>query len=150
MNARTMQTEINGTFRSMKNSSLNFRKFALTNGTTFSEIYEHKVCFPFDQTRSPGLLIKLNFRCEFPWANGTEFSSVKNDKPEFFCVNRKQDTDMSTSRLFIDHNSRDFIQTTTAVKMLQNKGFNESYNGSARNLNLCTFPSQRTQNKQVH
>ena len=29
---------------------------------------------------------------------------------------------MSTSRLFIDHNSRDFIQTTTAVKMLQNKG----------------------------
>ena len=83
-NARTMQTEINGTFRSMKNSSLNFRKFALTNGTAFSEIYEHKGRFP---TRSPGLLIKLNFRCEirnFPWATGTEFSSVKNDKPEFF------------------------------------------------------------------
>ena len=34
--------------------------------------------------------------------------------------------------------------------MLQNKGFNESYNGSARVQNLCTFPSQRTQNKQVH
>ena len=58
---------------------------------------------------------------------------------------------MSTSSsLFIDHNSRGLIQTTTAVKMLQNKGFNESYNDSARVLNLCTFPSQRTQNKQVH
>ena len=46
--------------------------------------------------------------------------------------------------------SRDLIQATTAVKMLQNKGFNESYNGSAGVQNLCTFPSQRTQNKQVH
>ena len=40
--ARTMQTEINGTLRSMKNYILNFRKFALTKGTIFSEIYEHK------------------------------------------------------------------------------------------------------------
>ena len=47
--ARTMQTEINGTFRSMKNSSLNFCK--LTNGTAFSEIYEFNGCFPFDQIK---------------------------------------------------------------------------------------------------
>ena len=44
-----MQTEINGTFHSMKNSSLNFRK--LTNGTAFSEIYEFKGRFPFDQIK---------------------------------------------------------------------------------------------------
>ena len=55
--ARIMQTEINGILRSMKNSSLNFRKFALTNGTAFSEIYVYKGRFPLDQT---------NFRCEFP------------------------------------------------------------------------------------
>ena len=41
--ARAMQTEINGTFRRMKNFSLNFRKFAMTNGTAFSEMYEHKL-----------------------------------------------------------------------------------------------------------
>ena len=35
-----MQTEINGTFNSMKYSSLNFRK--LTNRTAFSEINEFK------------------------------------------------------------------------------------------------------------
>ena len=46
-----MQTEINGTFHSVKNCSLNFRK--LTNGTAFSEIYEFKGCFPFDQTKIP-------------------------------------------------------------------------------------------------
>ena len=51
--ARIMQTEINGTLRSMKNSSLNFRKFTLTNGTAFSEIYEYKGRFPFDQTKFP-------------------------------------------------------------------------------------------------
>ena len=45
--ARTMQTEINGTFHSMKNSSLNFRKLTIT--TAFSEIYEFKGRFPFDQ-----------------------------------------------------------------------------------------------------
>ena len=49
--ARTMQTEINGTFHSMKNASLNFRK--LTNGTAFSEIYEFKGRFPFDQIKIP-------------------------------------------------------------------------------------------------
>ena len=49
--ARTMQTEINGTFHSMKNSSLNFRK--LTNGSAFSEIYEFKGRFPFDQIKIP-------------------------------------------------------------------------------------------------
>ena len=52
--ARIMQTEINGTLRSMKNSIfLNFRKFALTNGTAFSEIYEYKGRFPLDQTKFP-------------------------------------------------------------------------------------------------
>ena len=49
--ARTMQTEINGTFHSMKNASLNFRK--LTKGTAFSEIYEFKGRFPFDQIKIP-------------------------------------------------------------------------------------------------
>ena len=44
--ARTMQTEINGTFHSMKNSSLNFQ-------TAFSEIYEFKGRFPFDQIKIP-------------------------------------------------------------------------------------------------
>jgi len=68
----------------------------------------------------------------------------------FNCKYRsKQNTDMSTSWLFIDHNSRDLIQTTTAAKKSQNKGFNESYNGSARVINL-TFLSQPMQNKQVH
>ena len=51
--ARIMQTEINGTLRSMKKSSLNFRKFALTNGTAFSEIYEYKGRFPLHQTKFP-------------------------------------------------------------------------------------------------
>ena len=62
----------------------------------------------------------------------------------------KQNTDKSTSWLFIDHNSRDLAQTTTAAKTSQNKGFNLSYNRSARVINLCTFPSQPIQNKQVH
>ena len=38
---------------------------------------------------------------------------------------------------------------TTAAKTSQNKSFNESYNGSARVINLCTFPSQPIQNKQL-
>ena len=46
-----MQTEINGTFHSMKNSSLKFRK--LTNRNAFSEIYEFKGRFPFDQIEIP-------------------------------------------------------------------------------------------------
>ena len=46
-----MQTET--TFHSMKNTTLNFRKFALTNGTAFSKIYELKECFPFDQIKIP-------------------------------------------------------------------------------------------------
>ena len=41
-------------------------------------------------------------------------------------------------------------QTTTAAKASQNKGFNESYNGFARVINLCTFRNQPMQNKQVH
>ena len=65
--ARTMQTESNCTFHSMKNSSLNFRK--LTNGTAFSEIYEFEGRFPFDQN--------VNF-WKFPWSNGTDSSGVKN------------------------------------------------------------------------
>ena len=52
--ARTMQTEINGTFHSMKNSSLNFRK--LTNGQHFPK---------FTNSRGAFLSIKLKFRCEF-------------------------------------------------------------------------------------
>ena len=48
-----MQTVINGTLRSMKNSSLNFRKFVLTNVTASSEIYEHKGRFPFDEIKIP-------------------------------------------------------------------------------------------------
>ena len=39
---------------------------------------------------------------------------------------------------------------TALYQLWQNKGFNESYNGSALVINLCTFPSQPTQNKQVH
>ena len=35
-------------------------------------------------------------------------------------------------------------------KTSQNKGFNESYNGSARVTSLCTFRNQPLQNKQVH
>ena len=46
-----MQTET--TFHSMKNSSSNFGKFALTNGTAFSKIYELKGRFPFDQIKIP-------------------------------------------------------------------------------------------------
>ena len=49
--ACTMQTEINGTFHSMKNSNSNFRK--LTNRTAFSEIYEFKGHFSFDQIKIP-------------------------------------------------------------------------------------------------
>ena len=59
-------------------------------------------------------------------------------------------TNTEAKRLFIDHNSRDLTQTTTAAKTSQNKGFNESYNGSARVINLSTFPRQPMQNKQVH
>jgi len=33
------QTETNGTFYSVKNAGLNFRKFPLVNGTAFSRIY---------------------------------------------------------------------------------------------------------------
>ena len=63
--ARTMQTEINGTLRSMKNSSLNFRKFTLTNGTAFSEIYLYKGRFPFDQTKFPEICEWYRvFQCE--------------------------------------------------------------------------------------
>ena len=48
-----MQTEINATLRSMKKSSLNFCKFAMTNATASSEIYEHKGRFPFDEIKIP-------------------------------------------------------------------------------------------------
>ena len=60
----------------------------------------------------------------------------------------KQNTDMSTSWLFIVHISKDLIQTTTAAEMSQNK--TKLYNGSARVMNLCTFPRQATQNKREH
>ena len=58
----------------------------------------------------------------------------------------KQNTDKSTSWLFIDYNSRDLAQTTTAAKTSQNKGF-ELCNGFAHVINLCTFPRQPMQNK---
>ena len=64
------------------------------------------------------------------------FSSVEDDNCSlgiFKCLlglnyqfRSKQNTEKSTSWLFIDHNSRDLAQTTTAAKMSQNKGFNES------------------------
>ena len=125
---RTMQTEINGTFRSMKNSSLN-----LANSH-----WRVKLHFPkFTSTRGAFHSIKLNFRCEFPEISMGEWYRVfQCEKRQagifqwFLGVNGKQDTEMSTSWLFIDHNSRDLTQTTTAVKMLQNKGFNESYTRS--------------------
>ena len=41
---------------------------------------------------------------------------------------------------------RDFLYSTTAAKKSQNKGFNGSVNGSARVINLCTFPSQPMRN----
>ena len=49
--ARTMPTEINGTFYSMKHFSLNFRKFF--NRTAFSEINEFRGRFPFDKIKIP-------------------------------------------------------------------------------------------------
>ena len=62
----------------------------------------------------------------------------------------KQNTDKWTSWPSTDQNSRDLPQTTTAAETLQNKGLNETYNSSARVINLCTFPGQLMQNKQVH
>ena len=44
------------------------------------------------------------------------------------------------------YTNEDLIQ----AKRSENKGFNESNNGSARVINLCTFLSQPMQNKQVH
>jgi len=69
--ARTMQTEIKDIFHSVKNPSLNFRKFASKNGTAFSKI--------FHLTKNSG----VNFR-QFPWANGIDFSNVENDKLHSF------------------------------------------------------------------
>ena len=43
-----------------------------------------------------------------------------------------------------------FGNWTTAAKTSEDTGFNESYNGSARVINLCTFRSQPMQNKQLH
>ena len=66
--ARTMQTEINGTFHWIKNPSLNFRKFALTDGTAFCKIHEHKdnlarcTCIQILGNFLPGIcFVKLNF-----------------------------------------------------------------------------------------
>ena len=72
-----MQTEINGTFHSMKNSTLNFRK--LTNRSAFSEIYEFKGRFTFDKIKIPES-ISGNFHGRM----GRDFSSVKNDKTNSF------------------------------------------------------------------
>ena len=43
-----------------------------------------------------------------------------------------------------------FGNWTTAAKTSDDKGFNDSYNSSARVINLCTFRSQPMQNKQMH
>jgi len=118
--------------------------------------YRNKGRFPFDQ----------KFRQEFPDFSMGEwyrlFQCGKRQAAQFCSLgifqwlrglNRKyrtkQNTNMSTSWLFIDQNRRDLLQTRTVAKKSQNKGCNESYNGSARVINLCTFPSQPTQNKQV-
>ena len=45
------------------------------------------------------------------------------------------------------HNSRDLIQTTTVAKKSQNKGCNESYNGSARVRVVHFLASLRKTNK---
>ena len=112
-------------------------------------------CLPFDQ----------KFRGEFPEISmGKWYSLFPVWKTIIFLFGifqwllglkhkyrSKQNTDKSTSWLFIDHNNRDHAQTTTAAKTPQKKGFNnESCNGSARVINLCTFPSQPKQNKHVH
>ena len=55
----------------MKNSSLNFHKFALMNETAFSEI--------FHLTKNSG----VNFR-KFPCVNGTDVSSGETDKLHSF------------------------------------------------------------------
>ena len=43
-----------------------------------------------------------------------------------------------------------FGNGTTTTKTSEDKGFNESYNGSAHIINLCTFRSQPMQNRQIH
>ena len=112
--ARTMQTEINGTFHSMKNSSLNFRK--LTNGTAFSEIYEFKGRFPFDQIKIP-VWISWNFHGRmvqtFPvWKTTSRaalfvwnFSMISRFKSQ-------------TEHRYVDIATFYLIQTTTAAKWL--------------------------------
>ena len=42
------------------------------------------------------------------------------------------------------------VQNGGGVHVLYRPGFGESYNGSARVINLCTFRNQPMQNKQVH
>ena len=92
-----------------------------------------------------------------------EWTRVENEKPLFRSLgifqwlrdlNRKyrskQNTDKSKSSLLINHNSRDLIQTVTAAKTSQNKGFKEWYNGCALVINLRTFYSQSMQNHVHH
>ena len=115
-----------------------------------------KGAFPFDR----------KCRFEFPeisGANATGFSRVENYKTHFCSLGifqclrdlnnkyrSKQNTHTLTLRWhFIDHSSRDLLQTATSVKTSQNKGF-KWYNGSARVINLCKFLSQPMQNKPVH
>ena len=153
----TMQTEINGTFHSMKNSTLNFRK--LTNRTAFSEIYEFKGRFPFDRNKIPAS-ISGNFHGRmvqtFPAWKTTRRTALF--AWNFLMISRFKS---QTEHWYVDivtfytpqqhwPYTKQKSSKTALYRLSQNKGFNESYNGSARVINLCTFPSQPTQNKQVH
>ena len=72
---------------------------------------------------------------KFPWANGS-LSCVEDDNCSLAIFQwllglihkyrSRQNSDKSTSWLFIHHNSRDLAQTTTAAETSQNKGFEES------------------------
>ena len=81
-------SESMGAYHSTKNSGANFRKFPWANGTVFFQCGDHNC--------SPGI---------FQWLLGL------NHK-----YRSKQNTDKSTSWLFINHKSRDLAQTTTAAK----------------------------------
>ena len=153
----TMQTEINGTFHSMKNSTLNFHK--LTNRTAFSDIYEFKGRFPFDQIKIPGS-ISGNFHGRmvqtflawkttrrtalFAW-NFSMISRFKSQTEHWY-------VDIVTFYTPQQHwpYTKHSSSKTALYQLSQNKGFNETYDGSPHVINLCTFPSQPTQNKQVH
>ena len=81
------------------------------------------------------------FQCGRRQLRAWNFLMTSRVKSQIDCGS-KQNTDKSTSWLFIDHNNRGLAQTTSAAKTSQNKGFSDSYNGSALVINLCTFRNQ--------